>query len=145
MRPFGAIGSCSFSARAGFERNSTCRLRGPCPTGEARITKGYRLLAKNVIHTVGPVWQGGTAGEPELLARCYQSCLGIASDRAFATIAFPGIATGIYGYPLADAAHIAVREIRAALVGRRVPARVTLCTFSPEATEVARAALEATA
>lgn len=130
---------------AGPELVQECRLRGPCPTGEARITKGYRLKAKNVIHTVGPVWRGGTGGEPELLARCYQSCLGIASDRAFATIAFPGISTGVYGYPLAEAAHIAVREIRAALVGRRFPVRVILCTYSEEATDAVRAALEATA
>ena len=129
---------------AGPELVQECRLRGPCPTGEARITKGYRLPAKNVIHTVGPVWQGGSAGEPELLARCYRSCLEIASDRAFATLAFPGISTGIYGYPIADAAHIAVREIRAALAGRRFPARVTRCTFSPDATAAARAALEST-
>jgi len=91
-----------------------CRLRAPCPTGEARITKGYKLRAKNVIHAVGPVWRGGTSGEPELLASCYQNALRIAWERAFATIAFPGISTGIYGYPLDAATEIAVRTCREA-------------------------------
>jgi O-acetyl-ADP-ribose deacetylase (regulator of RNase III) len=130
---------------AGPDLVQECRLRAPCPTGEARITKGYQLVAKNIIHTVGPVWRGGTAGEPELLARCYQSCLKIAWERALATIAFPGISTGVYGYPIDAAAAIAVREIRAFLPERRFPARVILCTFNPEATDAARAALQATA
>ena len=85
-----------------------CRLRAPCPTGEARVTKGYKLKAKNVIHTVGPVWRGGAAGEPELLARCYRSSLAIAWERAFATVAFPAISTGIFGYPVDKAAPIAL-------------------------------------
>ena len=130
---------------AGPELLQECRLRGPCPTGEARITKGYKLKAKNVIHTVGPVWRGGTSGEPELLARCYQSSLRIAWERAFATVAFPGISTGAFGYPLEDATRIAVREIRAFLPDKRFPARVILCTFSPEATRAAQAAVHETA
>lgn len=130
---------------AGRELLQECRLRAPCPTGEARITKGYRLVAKNIIHTVGPVWRGGTAGEPELLAACYRSSLAIAWERAFATIAFPGISTGIYGYPMDAAAEIAVREIRAFIPEKRFPAKVILCTFDPEATRIARDALKATA
>ncbi|HUS67356.1 MAG TPA: O-acetyl-ADP-ribose deacetylase [Kofleriaceae bacterium] len=130
---------------AGPELVQECRLRAPCPTGEARITKGYKLVAKNVIHTVGPVWQGGAAGEPELLARCYQNCLRIAWERAFATIAFPGISTGVYGYPVDAATDVAVREIRAFIPEKRFPAKVILCTFSPEATDAARAAVEASA
>lgn len=126
---------------AGPELVAECRLRAPCPTGEARITKGYKLPAKNVIHTVGPVWRGGDQGEPELLARCYQSCLDIAASRAFDSIAFPGISTGIYGYPADQAAEIAVREIRAFIDGRAVPRRVILCTFSDDATAVATAAV----
>src|SRR5690349_7331804 len=122
---------------AGPELVQECRLRAPCPTGEARITKGYKLAAKNVIHTVGPVWRGGTSGEPDLLASCYRSSLAIAWERAFATIAFPGISTGAYGYPVDAAIAIAVREIRAFLPDKRFPTRVTLCTFDPEATRIA--------
>ena len=98
---------------AGPELLAECRAIGGCPTGEARITRGYRLPAKHVIHTVGPVWHGGTHGEPELLASCYRSSLQMAIDNGVRSIAFPAISCGVYGYPLDDAAAIAVREVSA--------------------------------
>ena len=95
---------------AGPELLAECRTLGGCPTGEARITRGYRLPARHVIHTVGPVWRGGTQGEPELLASCYRNSLALAVDNGIRTIAFPAISCGVYGYPLDQAARIAVAE-----------------------------------
>jgi len=95
---------------AGSELVHECRLLGGCKTGEAKITKGYKLSAKHIIHTVGPVWRGGTHGEPELLASCYQSSLNLAVKNNLRTIAFPAISCGIYGYPVRDATKIAVTE-----------------------------------
>lgn len=97
---------------AGPELVAECRMIGGCPTGEARITRGHRLPAKYVIHTVGPVWRGGTHGEPELLASCYRSSLRLAIENGVRTIAFPAISCGIYGYPVEEAARIAVAETR---------------------------------
>src|SRR6266568_8307990 len=95
---------------AGPELVAECRTIGGCPTGEARITGGYRLPAKYVIHTVGPVWHGGNHHEPELLASCYRSSLALAVKHGVRSIAFPAISCGIYGYPVAPAAGIAVDE-----------------------------------
>ena len=95
---------------AGPELLEECRAIGGCPTGEARITRGYRLPARFVIHTVGPVWYGGNRGEPDLLASCYRNSLQLAVDHAVRSIAFPAISCGIYGYPADRAAEIAVRE-----------------------------------
>jgi O-acetyl-ADP-ribose deacetylase (regulator of RNase III) len=111
---------------AGPELLAECRLLGRCPTGEARLSKGHRLPARYVIHTVGPVWRGGEAGEPELLARCYRNSLALAEAEGLASIAFPAISTGVYGYPLAPAAEIAVREARA---HRGRPDRIVFCCF----------------
>lgn len=97
---------------AGPELLEECRTIHGCPTGEARITKGYRLPAKYVIHTPGPIWQGGRYGEEELLASCYRSCLELAAEHGIKRIAFPSISTGIYGFPLEKAAPIAVHTIR---------------------------------
>jgi O-acetyl-ADP-ribose deacetylase (regulator of RNase III) len=100
---------------AGPELLAECRGLGGCPTGEARITKGYHLPARFVIHTVGPVWAGGTSGEPELLRRCYSSAMQLAADHGVRSIAFPAISTGAYGYPIESAARIAVTTVRDAL------------------------------
>lgn len=96
---------------AGPELVHECRLLGGCGTGEAKLTRGYRLPAKHIIHTVGPVWRGGDHGEAELLASCYRHCLRLADSIQAASLAFPSISTGIYGYPIDAAAVIAVRTV----------------------------------
>ncbi len=115
-----------------------CKRIGGCPTGEARITKGYDLPARHVIHTVGPVWRGGDHGEPALLAACYRNALELAAANGVATIAFPGISTGVYGYPLEAATRIAVATVRSCLAVLPSIAEVRLVTFNEEATAVAR-------
>jgi O-acetyl-ADP-ribose deacetylase len=95
---------------AGSELLEECRSLGGCETGAAKITKGYRLPAKWVIHTVGPVWYGGTRNEPELLASCYRSCFKLAAEHHLRSLAFPAISCGVFGYPIDQATDIAVRE-----------------------------------
>jgi len=115
---------------AGPELVAECRTLGGCPTGEARITRGYRLQARHVIHTVGPVWQGGGAGEPRLLANAYANSLALARTHGLVSVAFPAVATGVYGYPPDQAAEIAVRTVAGALRSDPHFARVVFCCFS---------------
>ncbi|MEM7164074.1 MAG: O-acetyl-ADP-ribose deacetylase [Planctomycetota bacterium] len=121
---------------AGPELVSECRLLGGCKTGQARITGGYQLPARHVIHTVGPVWRGGLEGEPQLLASCYRSCFAIAEEEQIRSIAFPAISCGIFGYPMAAAAEIAVAECRRAIATNPKLRTVILACFDRAAFEV---------
>ena len=124
---------------AGPELLAECRTLGGCPTGQARITRGYRLAARHVIHTVGPVWRGGTNGEPRLLADCYRNSLALAVVHGLGSIAFPAISTGIYGYPTEPAARIAVHEARMI----RMPERIIFCCFDAATARLYREVLGA--
>lgn len=126
---------------AGPELLAECRALGGCPTGQAKMTRGYRLPAKLVIHTVGPVWHGGARREPELLASCYRACFKLAQDNGIRTIAFPAISCGVYGYPIPEAAGIAVRETRAALEALPAIERVLFACFTQEVFQAYTAAL----
>jgi len=128
---------------AGPKLLEECRTLGGCPTGEARITRGYNLPAKYVIHTVGPVWRGGGRGEDELLASCYRSSLALAVDNGVRTVAFPAISTGAYGFPMRRAAKIAVREVREFLRNNPAIETVTFVCFGADAREAHRDALVA--
>lgn len=119
-----------------------CRTLGGCETGQAKATGGYRLPARYVIHTVGPVWRGGGAGEPSLLASCYENSLRLADSLGCRSIAFPAISTGVYGYPVEPAAEIALRTVRAFLTGAQALDEVILVAFSATAREVLVAAAE---
>jgi len=107
-----------------------CRTLGGCPTGEARITKGYKLPARWVIHTVGPVWHGGSHGEDDLLASCYRSSLALAAKRKLESVAFPSISTGAYGFPVDRAAGIAMKSIAQFLTEEEYPRSVAMVCFS---------------
>jgi len=127
---------------AGPELLAECARLGGCPTGEARITGGYRLPARHVIHTVGPIWRGGTAREPELLASCYRNSLALAAHHGARSIAFPAISCGAYGYPLDAAVAIAVREVRAFLAVRVDLWHVIFACFGAATLAAYRAELE---
>jgi len=120
----GAIHRC-----AGPRLLEECRTLGGCPTGDAKITRGYNLPARHVIHTVGPIWRGGAHDEDELLARCYRSCFALVEQFSIGTVAFPSISTGIYRFPLERAARIAVREIRSFLHRNTTVEKVVVVCF----------------
>ena len=126
---------------AGPDLLRECRSLGGCATGDAKITRGYRLAAKHVIHTVGPVWNGGESGEPELLASCYRRSLELALAHGVRTVAFPAISCGVYGYPMERAARIAVRECR--LFSREHDAieQITFALFGADALAIYQAEL----
>jgi len=130
---------------AGPELLEACRPLGGARTGEAKITPGFRLQARHVIHAVGPVWQGGHAREDELLASCYRSALALAEGRGLRSIAFPAISTGAYGFPLERATAIAAREIAAAVARGTTLERIVFCCFSARDREVYERELEGVA
>jgi O-acetyl-ADP-ribose deacetylase (regulator of RNase III) len=120
---------------AGPELLMECRSLGGCDTGSAKITRGYRLPAKHVIHAVGPVWAGGDAGEAELLASCYRIALELAATRKLGSIAFPAISTGIYRFPPDRAARVAVGTVASELAAARGIGRVVFCCFAQDAAD----------
>jgi len=129
--------------KAGPDLVAECRMLNGCKIGDAKLTRGYRLPARHIIHTVGPVWQGGDRGEPALLASCYRRSLEVANAHGLSTIAFPEISTGIFRYPPAAAARVAIETIMEFLTSRDVPHRVILCTYDANATQIVAAALQA--
>jgi O-acetyl-ADP-ribose deacetylase (regulator of RNase III) len=125
---------------AGPELAAACAPLAPCPTGQARITPGFRLPASYVIHAVGPVWHGGTSGEPSLLASAYTASLRLAAEHTLRSVAFPAISTGIYGYPPAEASAVAVAAVRAAAPLAPGIERVIFVCFNDEALQTYRRA-----
>lgn len=128
---------------AGPELLEACRALGGARTGEAKLTPGFRLLARHVIHAVGPVWQGGGAGEDELLASCYRRALALVEAHRLRSIAFPAISTGAYGFPLERATAIAVREAAAAVARGAAVERIVFCCFSARDREAYERELDA--
>ena len=125
-------------AAAGPELLAECRTLGGCETGQARLTRGYRLRARYVLHTPGPIWQGGEHGEAEALASCYRSCLLLAEAHGIRTLDFCSISTGVYGYPLPQAATVALRAIMGFLADHALPERVRMVCHTERAAEVYR-------
>ena len=118
---------------AGPDLLQECKLSGGCQIGEAKLTKGYNLPARFIIHTVGPVWRGGSGDEPEQLESCYKSTLSLAADQGISTIAFPSISTGVYGFPINSAALIAVTTVKAYVDSAFTEiSEITFCCFSSE-------------
>ena len=128
---------------AGPELAAACARIGRCPTGEARLTAGFRLKARHVIHAVGPVWRGGNRGEEALLAGCYRNALRLAADSGIKRIAFPAISTGVYGYPMEAATCVAITTVREALARELTIEQVVFCCFGAEPAAVYRRLLAA--
>lgn len=126
---------------AGPELLHECRLLGGCKTGDAKLTKGYRLPARFIVHTVGPVWRGGAHGEPPMLASCYRRSLEVAAAAGVASLAFPSISTGIFGYPIEEASTVAVATVRQVLAAGCPVQSVIFCCFSAADVAVYQAAL----
>ncbi|HZE22059.1 MAG TPA: O-acetyl-ADP-ribose deacetylase [Desulfobaccales bacterium] len=135
LRPGGGVDGAIHRA-GGPEIEAECRQLGGCPTGEARITTGGNLKARYVIHTVGPIYKDGVHGEPELLASCYRESLKLASARGLQSLAFPSISTGVYGYPMADAARVALATVKEYLTHHPEIERVRFVLFGRPAYEV---------
>jgi O-acetyl-ADP-ribose deacetylase len=129
LLPGGGVCGAIFRA-AGPELADACRLLGSCRTGDAKLTRGFRLPARYIIHAVGPVWHGGRQGEPELLASCYRRSLALAQENHVTSLAFPSISTGIYGYPVELAAPLAVTTVRQCLDGDARIREVVFCCFA---------------
>ena len=127
---------------AGPELLTECRALHGCATGDAKITGGYRLPAKHVIHTVGPIWKGGRDNEADLLASCYKRCFALALENKIKTIAFPAISTGVYGFPKQEAAAIAIREARAALTANPELEKIIMVCFNHETRQAYETALK---
>ena len=125
-------------AAAGPELLAECRTLGGCERGQAKLTRGYRLRAQYVLHTPGPIWRGGDHGEAEVLASCYRSCLELAADHGIRTLDFCSISTGVYGYPLPQAATVALRAIMDFLADHPLPERVRMVCHTKQAAEVYR-------
>lgn len=126
---------------AGHQLLEACRRLGGCETGEAKITPGFNLSARYVIHTVGPVWNGGQHGEAELLANCYRNSLQLAEENGVKSIAFPSISTGIYGYPIEEAAKVAIETVKSMEPDLKSVEEVIFCCFSRRALDVYQALL----
>ncbi len=127
---------------AGPQLLAECATLGGCETGDAKITGGYRLPARHVIHTVGPVWHGGTRGEPELLRSCYRRCFQLAHEHGLTSLAFPAISCGVYGYPMEQGCRIALEEARRALAEHGELQRVVFTPFGDAAARIYRETLE---
>lgn len=140
LAPGGGVCGAIFRA-AGAGLIDECQAYDGCPTGEARITGGYNLPAEWIIHAVGPVWQGGGEGEPDLLANCYRNALALAADYRMESIAFPAISTGIFGYPLGEAAKVAVAACREHAEANEFPKRIVLVAFDEGQAEPLKRAL----
>jgi O-acetyl-ADP-ribose deacetylase len=127
---------------AGPQLLAECRTLGGCETGDAKITRGYRLPAKHVIHAVGPVWHGGSEGEDDALASCYRRALELCQSHGLASVAFPAISTGVYGFPADRAADIAVKTVIGELQAAPAVSRVIFCCFSDDSARLHRQALD---